>query len=161
RARGYVTALVGLVLTALLLACGGPAYPRVRLAQEGQPAVAEAAPRKLPLRVAVAAVIFPKATLNAYKPLLDVLGRQLDRPVRLIQRSTYAEINELIRGLTAREIEVLRLIAQGYTNAEIAERLVISVKTVETHKAHIMDKLGRRSRVELVRYALEKGLLAE
>jgi len=64
-------------------------------------------------------------------------------------------------GLTAREIEVLRLIAQGYTNAEIAERLVISVKTVETHKAHIMDKLGRRSRVELVRYALEKGLLAE
>lgn len=64
-------------------------------------------------------------------------------------------------GLTAREIEVLRLIAQGYTNAEIAERLVISVKTVETHKAHIMEKLGRRSRVELVRYALEKGLLAD
>lgn len=64
-------------------------------------------------------------------------------------------------GLTAREVEVLRGIAQGYTNAEIAERLVISVKTVEAHKAHIMEKLGRRSRVELVRYALEKGLLAE
>lgn len=64
-------------------------------------------------------------------------------------------------GLTAREVEVLRSIAQGYTNAEIAERLVISVKTVETHKAHIMEKLGRRSRVELVRYAMEKGLLGE
>jgi len=64
-------------------------------------------------------------------------------------------------GLTVREVEVLKSIAQGYTNAEIAERLVISVKTVETHKAHIMEKLGRRSRVELVRYALEKGLLTE
>jgi two-component system response regulator NreC len=64
-------------------------------------------------------------------------------------------------GLTAREVEVLKSIAQGYSNAEIAERLVISVKTVETHKAHIMEKLGRRSRVELVRYAMEKGLLDE
>jgi len=63
--------------------------------------------------------------------------------------------------LTAREVEVLRLIAQGYTNQQIADQLVISVKTVETHKAHIMDKLGRRSRVELVRYALQHGLLIQ
>lgn len=97
KTRRYVTAVTGLVLAALLLACGGPTYPRVRLAQEGQPAVAEAGPRKLPLRVAIAAVISPQATLDAYKPLLDYLGRQLDRSVRLIQRNTYAEINELIR----------------------------------------------------------------
>lgn len=62
-------------------------------------------------------------------------------------------------GLTRREVEVLRLIAQGYSNAQIAERLVISVKTVESHRARIVGKLGMRSRVELVRYAMGKGLL--
>lgn len=62
--------------------------------------------------------------------------------------------------LTAREVEVLRLIAQGYTNQQVADQLVISVKTVETHKAHIMDKLSLRSRVELVRYAVQHGLLS-
>lgn len=61
--------------------------------------------------------------------------------------------------LSPRETEVLALIAAGYTNQQIAEKLVISVKTVETHKAHIMEKLAARSRVDLVRYALEKGLL--
>lgn len=61
--------------------------------------------------------------------------------------------------LSPRETEVLALIAAGYTNQQIAEKLVISVKTVETHKAHIMTKLAARSRVDLVRYALEKGLL--
>lgn len=61
--------------------------------------------------------------------------------------------------LTPREVEVLTLIAWGYSNQQIAERLVISVKTVETHKAHIMEKLGVQGRVGLVRYALEKGLL--
>jgi two-component system response regulator NreC len=63
-------------------------------------------------------------------------------------------------GLTAREIEVLKLIAEGYTNKEVAEKLVISVKTVETHKAHIAEKLGMKSRVEWLRYARQKGLLA-
>ncbi|MBI3362993.1 MAG: response regulator transcription factor [Chloroflexi bacterium] len=63
-------------------------------------------------------------------------------------------------GLTAREVEVLKLTAEGYTNKEIAEKLVISVKTVETHKAHIAEKLGLKSRVEWLRYAREKGLLS-
>jgi len=62
-------------------------------------------------------------------------------------------------GLTPREVEVLRCIAQGYSNAQIAERLTISIKTVESHRARIVEKLDRRSRVELVRYALERGLL--
>ncbi len=61
--------------------------------------------------------------------------------------------------LTPRESEVLQLIAQGYTNRQIAEKLTISVRTVETHRANLMDKLGLRSRVELVRYAREHGLL--
>ncbi len=61
--------------------------------------------------------------------------------------------------LTEREREVLTLVAQGYTNQEIAERLLVSVKTVETHRAHIMSKLGLQTRAELVRYALREGYL--
>lgn len=62
-------------------------------------------------------------------------------------------------GLTPREVQVLRLIAQGYSNVQVGEALVISVKTVETHRARIVEKLGLHSRVELVRYAMSKGLL--
>ncbi|GIP60104.1 MULTISPECIES: response regulator transcription factor [Paenibacillus] len=61
--------------------------------------------------------------------------------------------------LTKREIEVLPLVAKGYGNKEIAEKLFISVKTVEVHKAKIMEKLGLKSRPELVEYALKKKLL--
>ena len=61
--------------------------------------------------------------------------------------------------LTPREEEVLRLLARGYTNPEIAEELVISLKTVETHRAHILGKLGLRKRAELVHYAQTHGLL--
>ena len=61
--------------------------------------------------------------------------------------------------LSEREIEVLRLIALGHTNAEIAEQLVISVRTVESHRAHIQQKLRLSKRSELVRYALERGML--
>ena len=63
--------------------------------------------------------------------------------------------------LTAREREVLTQIAQGYSNHEIAERLTISVKTVETHKARIQEKLQLRTRAELVRYAMQKGLMGQ
>ncbi len=63
-------------------------------------------------------------------------------------------------GLTEREVEVLRMIALGHTNAEIATELYLSVRTVETHRAHIQQKLRVGSRSELVRYALEHGLVA-
>jgi len=63
--------------------------------------------------------------------------------------------------LTPREVEILRLIALGHTNAEIGETLFLSVRTVETHRAHIQQKLRRSSRAELVAYALERGLLAQ
>ena len=61
--------------------------------------------------------------------------------------------------LTEREAEVLRLIALGHTNGEIAEQLFLSIRTVETHRAHIQQKLRLSTRSELVRYALEKGLI--
>jgi two-component system, NarL family, response regulator NreC len=61
--------------------------------------------------------------------------------------------------LSEREREVLRLLALGHTNQEIAKQLYISVRTAETHRAHIMQKLSLSSRAELVRYALESGLI--
>jgi two-component system response regulator NreC len=61
--------------------------------------------------------------------------------------------------LTARELEVLRLIALGHTNSEIAAQLYLSVRTVESHRAHIQQKVRRSSRAELVRYALDHGLI--
>ncbi len=62
--------------------------------------------------------------------------------------------------LSEREVDVLRLIALGHTNAEIAEQLFLSVRTVETHRSHIQQKLRLSSRAELVGYALERGLIA-
>ena len=62
-------------------------------------------------------------------------------------------------GLSDREEEVVRLIAQGYSNKEIAARLSLSVKTVETYKARSMEKLGLRGRTDFVRYALQRGWL--
>jgi two-component system, NarL family, response regulator NreC len=62
-------------------------------------------------------------------------------------------------GLSEREVEVLRLIALGHTNAEIAEQLYLSVRTVETHRSHIQQKLKRSTRAELVGYAIERKLI--
>jgi two-component system response regulator NreC len=61
--------------------------------------------------------------------------------------------------LTPREREVLILIAEGLSNAEIAERLVISIKTVDRHRENIMRKLNMHNRIELVKYALRMGLI--
>jgi two-component system response regulator NreC len=61
--------------------------------------------------------------------------------------------------LTDREVEVLRLIALGHTNSDVGRQLFLSVRTVESHRAHIQQKLGRTTRADLVRYALDRGLL--
>jgi two-component system response regulator NreC len=61
--------------------------------------------------------------------------------------------------LTPRETDVLKLIVQGYTNRQVGEELGISVRTVEGHRANLLEKLGLRTRVELVRYARERGLI--
>ena len=63
--------------------------------------------------------------------------------------------------LSDREREVLRLLALGHTNQEIASQLYLSVRTAETHRARIMQKLGLETRAELVRHAIDRGLLAE
>jgi DNA-binding CsgD family transcriptional regulator len=63
--------------------------------------------------------------------------------------------------LTEREAEVLRLIALGYINKEVAARLSLSIKTVEAHKARGMEKMGIKSRVDIVRYAMLQGWLQD
>jgi two-component system response regulator NreC len=62
-------------------------------------------------------------------------------------------------GLTEREAEVLGLVALGYSGPEIAEKLVLSERTIETHRAHIQQKLGLSTRAELVRFALDNDLI--
>lgn len=63
------------------------------------------------------------------------------------------------RALTKREQEVICLVAEGFKNREVAEKLGIRVKTVETHRANIMNKLALRNVAQLIRYAIQKGLV--
>ena len=89
-------------------------------------------------------------------------GERYVHPVlgaRLIAAEAEERKRAEIDPLSEREREVLRLLALGHTNQEIAKMLYISVRTAETHRAHIMQKLGLTSRAELVRYALSEGLL--
>jgi len=63
-------------------------------------------------------------------------------------------------GLTEREREILRLVAEGRTNQEIADLLVLSTSTVQTHRANVMAKLGLHSRTELIKYAIRRGFVS-
>jgi len=78
-----------------------------------------------------------------------------------LQRVRTGEEKDSYSSLTEREREILKLVAEGLTNNQIAERLVISPKTVDTHRTHIMDKLNLHSRAELVKYAIRRGLLED
>ncbi len=89
--------------------------------------------------------------------LYPTLARVL---VREYLHKAGGEQAETAQQLTAREIEVLTCIAEGYTNREIAEMLCISVKTADRHRENILRKLNLHSRVELVRYAIGKGLIS-
>jgi two-component system, NarL family, response regulator NreC len=80
---------------------------------------------------------------------------------RLAAAEAEADARAAADPLSDREREVLRLLALGHTNQEIAKMLYISVRTAETHRAHIMQKLRLGTRAELVRYALQHGLLEE
>jgi DNA-binding NarL/FixJ family response regulator len=91
-------------------------------------------------------------------------GNQYVNPAlgaRLVAAESEARRRADADPLSDREREVLRLLALGHTNQEIAQMLYISVRTAETHRAHIMQKLGLHSRADLVRYALAHGLLSE
>jgi two-component system, NarL family, response regulator NreC len=78
---------------------------------------------------------------------------------RLAAAEAEAEARAAADPLSDREREVLRLLALGHTNQEIAKMLYISVRTAETHRAHIMQKLRLQTRADLVAYALDRGLL--
>ncbi len=69
------------------------------------------------------------------------------------------EIAEELRVLSPRELEVLKLVAEGHTNQEIADQLVLSIKTVQAHRANVMAKLGLENITQLVRFAMRSGLL--
>ena len=78
------------------------------------------------------------------------------RPKRAIERGPDSVPDD---PLTPRESEVVKLIAEGLTSREIADTLVISEKTVERHRANVLEKLGLRDRVALTRYAIRRGLV--
>jgi len=111
------------------------------------------------------------AGANGYV-LKDFADTELADAVRAVSRGEQyvspvvgRRLTEMRRALTggllsARETEVLRLVALGHTNLEIAGQLGVSPRTVETHRAHVQSKLGVRTRAELVRYAMRRGLLA-
>jgi two-component system, NarL family, response regulator NreC len=80
---------------------------------------------------------------------------------RMVAAEAHARAAAAADPLSDREREVLRLLALGHTNQEIAKQLYISVRTAETHRAHIMQKLGLTTRAELVRHALAHGLLED
>jgi two-component system response regulator NreC len=115
------------------------------------------------------AFVQPAWTAGAAGYVLKEASRtELVRAVRTVARGgTYLDPaigGSVMHGtsgaaLSERELEVLRLIALGYTNSEIAKQLYLSARTVETHRANLQAKLGLTGRPELVRYALERGLI--
>jgi DNA-binding NarL/FixJ family response regulator len=86
----------------------------------------------------------------------SLMGRLIDSYLKQPSLPASTEDND---GLSPREVDVLRLVALGYTNQQIADELCIGVSTVETHRTRIMEKLGLRGRAQLVRYALARGLV--
>src|SRR5258708_11106364 len=78
-----------------------------------------------------------------------------------LQRVRTGEEKDSYTSLTEREREILKLVSEGYTNNQIAELLVISPKTVDTHRTHVMNKLNLHSRAELLKHAMRRGLLED
>lgn len=82
-----------------------------------------------------------------------------EQAIRAYQQKIKDGGSDIYDRLTPREREVLHLVAEGYTNVEVARRLSVSPRTVETHRRNLMQKLNLRTPVELVRYALQRGIL--
>ncbi|MDE3089619.1 MAG: response regulator transcription factor [Chloroflexota bacterium] len=76
-----------------------------------------------------------------------------------LRRVESGQERDTFNGLTDREREVLQLVAEGHTNKAIADLLNLSVRTVQNHRAHIMEKLGMHDRGELIKYAIQKGII--
>lgn len=82
-----------------------------------------------------------------------------DRAIEVYEQMTKARTTDKYETLTTREREVLHLSAEGHTNSEIADRLGISVRTAETHRSRLMNKLGIHNQADLTRYALRRGII--
>ncbi len=107
------------------------------------------------LLTAIRAVHHGRTFVDLTRPGEEVPGHE----VRHVPRASPAGGQP--RLLSQREAEVLRLLAQGHTNQEAADHLAVSVKTIETHRKRLTDKLGLKSRAQLFRFAIEVGLLNE
>ena len=114
---------------------------------------------------AMAYVLKASAIEDIVQAIRDMLAgkRFLSPTLRQHQIDAYARadevINDLYKTLTPREREVLQLVAEGYTSAQIAEKLFISPRTAETHRSNLMAKLGLHVQADLVRYAMQRGLI--
>jgi DNA-binding NarL/FixJ family response regulator len=100
----------------------------------------------------------------ANSELIEACRRALRGETSIQPRAARALVRELAAGrpadpLTPRESDVVKLIAEGYTSDEIGEMLIISGRTVDRHRANVLEKLGLRNRVELTRYAIRQGLV--
>ncbi len=109
-------------------------------------------------KVADSEVLSAIRAVHAGRTFVD-LTQSLDKPSRAVPGGASAK-GERPKDLSRREREVLRLLAQGYSNQQIASRIKVSVKTVETHRTRLSEKLGLKGRAELYRFAVESGILA-
>jgi two-component system response regulator NreC len=96
--------------------------------------------------------------VHAGRTFVD-LTQSLGSPARAVPHTRGTE-SERPKDLSRREREVLRLLAQGYSNQEIATQIRVSVKTVETYRTRLSEKLGLKGRAELYRFAVESGILS-
>jgi len=122
------------------------------------------------LRNGASGYVLKEAASEEIVTALRALGRgesYLSPSISRVVIDDYLRINSggestarsLYESLTAREREIFQLLAEGLKNHEVAERLHVSVKTVETHRAHVMEKLGLNNIAELVKYAIEVGII--
>jgi len=129
-----------------------PAYLRAALLAGASGYIVKKA-ADVELLTAIRAVHNGRTFVDLTRPGEEVQGHEIQR----VSRDSPAA--EHSRPLSGREAEVLRLLAQGHTNREAAHHLAVSVKTIETHRKRLSDKLGLKSRAQLFRFAVEAGLL--
>jgi DNA-binding NarL/FixJ family response regulator len=130
-----------------------PAYLRAVLAVGGSGYVVKTA-ADTELLTAIRAVARGRTFID-----LDLAANKGQEMFGNAQGSHPARATAPAPALSPREREVLQLLAQGHTNQFIADRLFLSIKTIETYRARIADKLGLRSRADIIRYAIEIGLI--
>jgi two-component system, NarL family, response regulator NreC len=129
-----------------------PAYLRVALLAGASGYIVKKA-ADVELLTAIRAVHQGRSFVDLTRPGEPAPGQQIGRVTRDSPPAGHP------KPLSRREAEVLRLLAQGYTNQEAADQLAVSVKTIETHRGRLSDKLGLKSRAQLFRFAVEVGLL--